>query len=823
MAGFEDEISHFNPYVTQLPADEYINAGMMAQRSYEEGVGRAQGAIDNVVNLPILGEAPKQYLQQKIGQLQNKVTSIAGANFGRNNVQSQIGSLTGMIARDPAIQAGVTSALRYQAWNKSNEDLKKDHPDQYSDKNREYGEQYWNDYKKQAQTKVGLVATGPTEATPYVDYYSKLDKSLKEIDPSIQTSISPAGEFMYRIDKSSTISRDQIDGVINSQLLSDPRAQQQMQIDAWSAYRSFNGQQMFEHVNDSSNAMIDSYKQYTKYYQDMKKSNPNDYNTISAANKKITDFNVEIKSLQQNRDIQLKALNEGRVDEVKQTTFNNSIRQGLILKYEKNNITTDLHNNENAIEAYKNKFEEEHLGIERQKLGLEGLEYQLKLREFQAKYGPQGPDQTVSVPGVVGADYTEDAHNGAITNFQGQIADFTTKLRSTLPNMSDGDFKKYRDIQEAKYQAGDPDVDQGYALFKSKTQIPQTMLNTYTGISKKIYGDVGKQYDISNILPEWSTFNGVDLGDGSGAKKIVADKKTVAKALDLREALLSHQHTSSYALPGQVGYSMSSTFPSQDEVNAEEAKFRDDPNFRYIKALAEGALSGKDHLQSTAGGVITYQHQKDNAISDAFKNYGRTVSYNAVPLQGKTEEIAHYNRVVATALQNGQGKAQGGKDVAFENIEAQNVYNDDQGRLNIQYMDKKDSKMYTITVPTNNNVLGNPDPYQPYQRMIDLSPEHSTPTDPKQALSTINGKLKYIISQNPLSNQLELKIWNRGTPYTIPSFDKDGGGYAAPNIGSYVERLEQISRMRDPKQIQQFLGQLAPAERAKWADILGLK
>lgn len=811
MASFTDEIAHFNPYVAQLPVDDYVNVGMQLQTKYDQGVAKVQNYIDTVSGLQVAGSANSEYLRNKVGQLESRVSKVVGSDFSKTNLQSQVGQLASSIARDPVVQAGMSSAIRIDKYQKAWEDMEKNHPDQYSSKNKEYFDQYVNDYMKKSQTKAGLVYNGPTDATPYVDYYSKLDKSLKELDPSITTSVSPAGEFMYKIDKSSTISKNQIDGVINSELLTDPRALQQMQIDAWHSYRSFDAPQMFEHVNQSFQSMIDSHTEHLKYWQDVIKSNPNDYQTVTAAQKKILDANSEINNLNTNRNTYLKALNDGRLDEVKQSVFNDSVRQGLVLKYEKSNVTTDLKNNENSIMASKNQREDKKIYLDFIKEGLDpdtGLgitsssKYYIawlnvleakKKTARAAKVGEEGPDQSVAVAGIVPDTYTESQHNDAITNLSGQVNETLTKLRSYYPNMSDNEWKSYQATQEGKYQAGDGSVDPKYAQYKSIVQPQEALLSTYVDISKKIHSEVSNKVNLSGALDNITNIQNLPITDETGKttiSNVAYPKKLVEQAINLRTAILSHQTVTNAAGPGGVP---GIVFPTKKEIDSETDKYKGDPNYKYIVALANS-----DKITPLISKLNSTISQSQSLTSSKFADFGKTTSYNAQPIIGKKEEIDQIKRLTATAA------GQTGETIEADKINPLNYYNNDQGKLVIQYQKDKDTKTYQVEVPAARNILGEPDPYQPIARVIDLSPTQSTPLNPKEALSSVNGKIKYVLHKDPLGGQYELRLWNKGALYTIPSFSLDGGSFAKPNIGSYVERVEQLSKL-PPEQLEALM------------------
>lgn len=815
MSSFTDEIAQYNPYIQQLPVDDYINAGMQLQARYNEGVQKTQSYIDNVSGIQVAGEANRQYLEGKVSQLESKVSQVASSDFAKNSLSSQVGSLAGMIEKDPVIQAGMSSAVRLQQYQKNWDDLEKNHPDQYSAKNKEYYDQFVGDYLKQSKDKAGLVYNGPTEATPYVDYYGKLDKELKGLDPSIQTRISPNGEFSYFVDKESSISKEKIDGVVNSVLLSDPRISNQMQIDAWHAYRSFDAPQMFDHINQSFGSMIEDYRAHAKYYQDVIKANPNDYAKINDAQKRMLDYNTEINNLNHNRENYLSALNSGSLDQVKQSVFNDSIRQGLVLKYAKSDIQTDIKNNENAIQNLKKYEVDKKFYLDYIKEGLDPNTGQgitpdnplytaylnvLNTAKNKLKTPENGgPDQSVAVAGVVPDKYTEDAHNAAIVSLQSQVGETLTKLRSFHSNLDDKSWGAYLDQQEGKYQAGDPSIDPKYAQYKSIIQPQEALLNTYTTISSKIHTDAANKFKINDALPKTATFTGLGatyIADDNTVKSrdLVADKGVLEQAIEISQAAgrgLKSFYTNS-ANPG-----MQANTPSQSAIDntylQAAAKYKSDKNYEAILRLSKSPQLLK--YSDAANAVMA---NREGEVAKEFSDYGQTTSYQAQPIIGKKEEIDQLKRLTATAA------AQQGVQEDADKINPVNYYNNDAGKVVIQYQRDKDGKMYQVEVPAARNILGNPDPYQQIARVIDLSPTKSTPLDPHQALSSVNGKVKYVIQKDPLGGDYEMRIWSRGALYTVPAFSLDGNSFAKPNIGSYVERAEKLSQLA-PAQLEALM------------------
>jgi hypothetical protein len=118
MASYTDAISQFNPYVQQLPVELMAKVGMQKQAQYDAGVQKIQNHIDNVAGLDIAHDADKQYLQSKLGQLGNRLKTVAAGDFSNQQLVNSVSGMTGQIIKDPTIQNAVAST----AWYKKQKD-----------------------------------------------------------------------------------------------------------------------------------------------------------------------------------------------------------------------------------------------------------------------------------------------------------------------------------------------------------------------------------------------------------------------------------------------------------------------------------------------------------------------------------------------------------------------------------------------------------------------------------------------------------------------------------------------------------------------------
>lgn len=114
MASFTDEIVGFNPYIQQIPVDDYVRVGLIKQGQYDQGVQKVQGYIDSVSGMDVVKPEHKEYLQQRLGQLQGEVSKIVQQDFSNQQLVNSVGSLTSKIVGDPIIQNAVASTHQYR-------------------------------------------------------------------------------------------------------------------------------------------------------------------------------------------------------------------------------------------------------------------------------------------------------------------------------------------------------------------------------------------------------------------------------------------------------------------------------------------------------------------------------------------------------------------------------------------------------------------------------------------------------------------------------------------------------------------------------------
>jgi hypothetical protein len=114
MASYTDNIPTFNPYVKQLPVEAMVEVGMYKQQKYDEGIQKIQTNIDNIAGLDVVRDVDKAYLQSKLNQLGNNLTTVAAGDFSNFQLVNSVNGMTNQISKDPNVLNAISSAKTYR-------------------------------------------------------------------------------------------------------------------------------------------------------------------------------------------------------------------------------------------------------------------------------------------------------------------------------------------------------------------------------------------------------------------------------------------------------------------------------------------------------------------------------------------------------------------------------------------------------------------------------------------------------------------------------------------------------------------------------------
>lgn len=126
MGSFTDSVPQFNPYVAQLPIEAMKQVGMYKQQKYEEGVTKIQTQIDQIAGLDLYRPQDKAYLQSKLDELSNNLTSVAAGDFSNFQLVNSVSGMTKQIGTDPTIMSAVSSTASLRKQRELQESLRKE-------------------------------------------------------------------------------------------------------------------------------------------------------------------------------------------------------------------------------------------------------------------------------------------------------------------------------------------------------------------------------------------------------------------------------------------------------------------------------------------------------------------------------------------------------------------------------------------------------------------------------------------------------------------------------------------------------------------------
>lgn len=312
MASFTDE-SHlkFDPYIQQVPVDDYLRVGMMKQEQYNQGVQEVQQAESNTSGLDIVQGAQKQYLQNSMNIAGGELKKYAGADYSN---QQLVNSLTGMInkvAKDPIIQNGVSSTMNYR---KGLADMQEARKAGKSSPDNEWD--YMNNASKWLNGDVN--SSFNSGYTPYVDVHKKALEVLKTLhaDKNLQ-DIPFVRDAQGNIDYSKiavAMQEQGVEGISAAKLENAVRASfdendlNQLSISGRYQFRNYTPDNLVQHVNSQYNATIESANNKIEELEKFAKMNASNIAAFNQAKESIAKLKEQIADggiLQQKRDAQI--------------------------------------------------------------------------------------------------------------------------------------------------------------------------------------------------------------------------------------------------------------------------------------------------------------------------------------------------------------------------------------------------------------------------------------------------------------------------------------------------------------------------------------
>lgn len=271
MASWTDtNIPQFNPYVQQLPVEAMVQVGMHKQKQYEEGIQKIQTNIDNVAGLDVMRDVDKVYLQSKLNELGNNLKTVAAGDFSNFQLVNSVNGMTTQIVKDKNVQTAVSSTA------KARKELSLMEEDRKAGKLTPDNEYFFN---KKLNNWYSGSELGTSFNDSYVQHFDVFKFSKETFD-----AVKPDGysyDQIYQLDGngrpmhdkkgnliySPTMTRMEKEGIFPekvketlSQIFSDPRVGQQLNITGQYNYRSLDSEQLAQKISTQKESVLGNYE-----------------------------------------------------------------------------------------------------------------------------------------------------------------------------------------------------------------------------------------------------------------------------------------------------------------------------------------------------------------------------------------------------------------------------------------------------------------------------------------------------------------------------------------------------------------------------------
>lgn len=259
MSSFTDEPIKLTPYQPQLPLEAMITTGVRREQQFQQGIDTVNSMEASLLNMPI--SKTKDYVKEKIGQLNKAISSTISGDFSDRRLLNQIGGLASQISSDPIIQNDIQSTARVQS------SITKAKADQ--ERALKEGKNPINNINDlqdgiNAWMSDGQINTPfQSDYTPYVDVMERVTKAYDKLHPgqtlaadairwNPQTKQHEVNEVIYE-----GIDAQRIQDVLDI-VYSQPDVQAQINVDGRQKFKGMAPVDMSAYMEKSINGQIDN-------------------------------------------------------------------------------------------------------------------------------------------------------------------------------------------------------------------------------------------------------------------------------------------------------------------------------------------------------------------------------------------------------------------------------------------------------------------------------------------------------------------------------------------------------------------------------------
>jgi len=856
MASYTDSPQVFLPKSTPFADLGLYDADLQQkQNQYNLGVQRVQNSYDQVAGMDVVRGVDKQYLQDKLGDLTTQLNKIAGGDFSNQSLVSQAASLAPKIAKDPNVQAAIISTQNIRNLQSSAKTLRGKSPELYPTQAEDWDQSFVRDYLNSPE--LGKTYNGPSQATPYSNYSEPLMKMIKEKVPAANVTVQPGGKFSLRYDKTSKITQEDIDNIVNGFFQVNPQHQQSQKMDASYTFKNYDASAMFDKVSRFGMSQINGYAQKEKDLTDQLKTLKNNPYLAPQVEKELIANRAASNNMTKSLGEYYQMFKEGApLSQIKERVHMDQIRGLYTDIYQQETHDVEYKENIEAIQSTANWFKQHQLENENAdkvlkfyKAGINPLTGQAITPEDPEMYqryvnansesfkredeGKQGQLMVLT---------PEDLAKNTSGQYSDQkIDDLTNNVGAQLSTID----SKYRKIyaQGHNLTADAPDTKNSFAQWCAQNedlvQNPDKQYRTNPDGSKTIVNAIDKNYlqyrkeasqlrlekDILQESKNKINQDAINVFPVSGGVSVDVPKyKRDGQEYNSLYVQFNHPIVEAIAniksevekritpMVGSTAYG-SSVMSIKSSVGKQylyEAldKYRNDPKmFAQLKALSQGSYkdweSRVDKIRQPISDIE--QKRQEWKTNEYNTNYATRINYAGHSL-GTDKEKKEYKGYLLNALsQNAVGH--GGEVPSEDQVDPIAYYTGNDGKPYIRYVvknGKTSGDTHDIAVPVLSNIIGKPDPFDKLKSIIHSSWNGETPSEGPKVMVSDNGRLKYSIGESaPGAGPYNFYLID-GVKKIPINRTRNGNVIPYMSPGEILQQVDEMSKMINPNTKQPF-------------------
>lgn len=790
MASYASSASvEFSPFIPSVDPGLYASVLMQKKQQYDIGLQKVQSATDSVYGLEVTREQDKQYLTQKIGEMQSQLDTLATADFSQNDVIRRATMTANQVARDPRIQNAVLSTQKLKKLSASQ--AEKEAKGDYFPEAKYYDNLKVQEY---LTSDKDYIYDGPVVASTYRDFNEPLTKVLKEVDPTITTKILPNGKLSYFVEETSTITPQQIESITKNFFETNPQYRESMQMSALYNYQNIQSKETLaqsyaDYYNKVSTGLEDQIAKLNEdsrlHYNDLQRVQQNDSKLINLRNLLQTYVTESDATISRILDPNV-ALSSNKVE-----AFLSTIVKGAVMRFEESNSKWD--EKESAFGKRAASFINAGLDPETGLPPTINSPYYTTIKRSNGSSADSGE----GITSMVGAPTKMETQTMSVLENKVKTlsAQNIPKLQSlqkmyknAVPTATTADFADYITTQENKLLLGEK-VDENYLLYRQQTQPSRVLAGSLQEATDQIKQEAAERYGIDSIEPYTVKVGNSTVTLSPGNEEDVAfltelsrfrdDYKKMYDSLSefnqefARNIARNHVPLANNIIPIGAGAMARKPTKKQLAVWAPEefskrfASYLPEEQLAAITSeLADGTAIRPtvtiDEILKPVNNKLKERTRFEDKEADKLQ---QRTTFPTLILEGDTKFMDTYKRLIKSSVSAQHAENPNSSEIPrLEDIKPISTYLNLDGKYVIRYEEGKSRQIKEVEAVTKSELIPGADQGFWLKSAVDL-----TGTTPRgeNALATRNGTLRYVIYKNDLDNTYDVALLD-GSDKTLP-------------------------------------------------------